>query len=184
MTLARLGRWQLPVVAGLSVLAAMAVVVTILLLGRGPTAVDGSPTPSADSPDETSPATEHPPEAGVRAFFNAFALAGETNNPAIIEPYVNGTESSAYQTAAGFLLGQQEAGKASVTTINELSNFRVSVEGKRATVEFTYRGGGYDIDPETGDPLESPVELPAQRVRAELVSVDGQWLLDEYEAIE
>lgn len=184
MTLDRLGRWRLPTVAGLSLLVALAVVAVILLLGRAPMVVDGSPTPSASEPDGSSPPTDDTPEAAVRAFFNAFARAGETNDPSIIEPYVNGIDSSAYQTAAGFLLGQQEAGKASVTTINELSDFQVSAEGPRATVEFTYRAGGYDIDPKTGDPLESPVELPAQRVRAELISVDGQWLLDEYEAIE
>lgn len=184
MTLDRLGRWRLPVVAALSLLIALVVVVAILLLGRAPTALDGSPSPFASQPEGSSPPADDTPEAAVRAFFDAFARAGETNDPSIIEPFVNGTDSSAYQTAAGFLLGQEEVGKASVTTINELSDFSVSTEGPRATVEFTYRGGGYDIDPETGDPLESPVELPAERVRAELVVVRGEWLLDEYEAIE
>lgn len=184
MTLDRLGRWRLPVVAALSLLIALVVVVAILLLGRAPTVVDGSPSPFASQPDDSSPPAENTPEAAVRAFFDAFARAGETNDPTIIEPYVNGIDSSAHQTAAGFLLGQRDVGIASVTTINELSDFSVSSEGDRATVEFTYRGGGYDVDPETGEPLESPVELPAERVRAVLVEVSGEWLLDDYEAIE
>ena len=61
----------------------------------------------------------------MRAFFEAFAEARETNDPSVIEPFVNGTDSSAYLTAAGFLLGQQEVGKASVVTVNELTNFDV-----------------------------------------------------------
>jgi hypothetical protein len=184
MTLDRFGRWRLPVVAALSLLIALVVVVAILLLGRAPTVVDGSPSPFASPPDDPSPSADNTPEAAVRAFFDAFARAGETNDPSIIEPFVNGTDSSAYQTAAGFLLGQEEVGTASVTTINEISSFSVSTEGDGATVEFTYVAGGYDIDPETGVPLESPVELPAERVRAELVVVRGEWLLDEYEAVE
>ena len=184
MTLDRLGRWRLPVVAALSLLIALVVVVAILLLGRTPTIIDGSPSPLASQPSDPSPPADGTPEAAVRAFFDAFARAGETNDPTIIEPFVNGIDSSAYQTAAGFLLGQRDVGVASVTTINELSDFSVSSEGDRATVEFTYRGGGYDVDPETGEPLESPVELPAERVRAVLVEVSGEWLIDNYEAIE
>src|SRR5690606_24856088 len=100
-----------------------AVVVAILLLGRAPTVVDGSPSPSASRPAGASPSPDGTPEAAVRAFFAAFAEARETDDPALIEPYVNGTDSSAYQTAAGFLLGQREVGKASVVTVQELSDF-------------------------------------------------------------
>lgn len=181
MTLDRLGRWRLPAVAALSVLIALAVVVAILLLGRAPTVVDGSPAPSASQPSGTSPPPDDTPEAAVRAFFEAFAEARETDDPALIEPFVNGTDSSAYQTAAGFLLGQQEVGKASVVTVNELSNFDVSSEGGEATVLFDHRLGGYDIDLESGEPLESPTVLESRRKQAVVVLIDGLWLVDSFE---
>jgi len=183
MTLDRLGRWRLPAVAGLSLLIALAVVVAILLLGRAPTVPDWSPSPSASQPTDGSPSSDDTPEAAVRAFFEAFAEARETDNPALIEPFVNGTDSSAYQTAAGFLVGQREVGKASITTVQELSAFDIDIDGTRAFADFTYVAGGYDIDLESREPLESPTILEPSRVRAELVRVDDQWLVDSYEEI-
>jgi hypothetical protein len=182
MTFDRLGRWRLPAVAGLSLLIAVAVVVAILLLGRAPTVIDGSPSPSAttQSADASAP-PDDTPEAAVRAFFEAFAEARETDDPALIEPFVNGTDSSAYQTAAGFLLGQQEVGKASIVTVNELSNFDVSSEGSQATVLFDHRLGGYDIDLESGEPVESPTVLELRRKQAVVVLVDGVWLVESFE---
>ena len=180
MTLDRLGRWRLPAVAGLSLLIAVAVVVAILLLGRAPTVIDGSPSPSASQPTDASP-PDDTPEAAVRAFFEAFAEARETDDPTLIEPFVNGTDSSAYQTAAGFLLGQQEVGKASIVTVNELSNFDVSSDGNEATVLFDHRLGGYDIDLESGEPVESPTVLESRRKQAVVVLIDGVWLVDSFE---
>ena len=181
MTLDRLGRWRLPAIAALSLIIALAVVVVILLLGRAPTVIDGSPSPSASQPTDASPPPDDTPEAAVRAFFEAFAEARETDDPALIEPFVNGTDSSAYQTAAGFLLGQQEVGKASVVTVNELSNFDVSSDGGEATVLFDHRLGGYDIDLESGEPVESPTVLESRRKQAVVVLIDGVWLVDSFE---
>ncbi|MEP6468178.1 MAG: hypothetical protein ABJC24_00245 [Chloroflexota bacterium] len=183
MTFDRLGRWRLPAIAGLSLLIALTVVIAILLLGRAPTVIDGPPSPSATQPTDASPPPDDTPEAAVRAFFEAFAEARETDDPALIEPFVNGTDSSAYQTAAGFLLGQQEVGKASVTTVQKLSDFDVEVDGMRAIAEFTYVAGGYDIDLESREPLESPSILEPSRVRAELARVNETWLLDGYEEV-
>jgi len=181
MTLDRLGRWRLPVVAALSLLIAAFVVAAILLLGRTPTIIDGSPSPHTSQPSDPSPPADDTPEAAVRAFFEAFAEARETDDPALIEPFVNGTDSSAYQTAAGFLLGQQEVGKASVVTVNELSNFDVSTDDREATVLFDHRLGGYDIDLESGEPVESPTILESRRKQAVVVLIDGVWLVDSFE---
>ncbi len=184
MTLDRLGRWRLPVIAVISLLIALGVVVAILVVGRAPTVLDGSPSPSpsASQPTDGSPSSDDTPEAAVRAFFEAFAEARETDDPALIEPFVNGTDSSAYQTAAGFLLGQREVDKASIVTVQELSDFEAEISSDIANVSFTLIEGGYDVDLESGEPLESPVTLPAERVRAELVRVEGRWLLDRYGA--
>jgi hypothetical protein len=176
----------MPVIAVLAILLALAVTAGILFVGNIPDAFDGSPAASASASTLPS-ASEIPgdsPESAIRAFFEAFAKAGETNDADLIEPYVSSTESSAYQTAAGFLMGQAGLGKASVTTVNELSQFSVRQEDGRAVVEFTYVAGGYDIDAETGEALESPVVLPAERVRVVVVRPEGRWLVDSYEAIE
>ncbi|MEX1070712.1 MAG: hypothetical protein WEE67_09915 [Chloroflexota bacterium] len=112
------------------------------------------------------------------------AKARRTDDPSIVEPFVNGTDSSAYLTAAGFLEGQRGQGKASVVTVLELRDFQVTIEGTRATVRFTLREGGYDIALDTGEPLETPMVLPEKRVEAGLVLVSGTWLVDGYGAIE
>ena len=117
----------------------------------------------------------------MRAFFEAFAEARETDDPALIEPFVNGTDSSAYQTAAGFLMGQREVGRASFVTVNELSNFDVRSNDGEATVLFDHRLGGYDIDLESGEPVESPTVLETRRKQAVVVLVDGVWLVDSFE---
>lgn len=52
----------------------------------------------------------------------------------------------------------------------------------QATVTFTYTEGGYDIDLTTGQPLESSVIAPAQRVTVELEQRSGSWLVDRYES--
>jgi hypothetical protein len=183
MTLDRLGPWRLPVIAVLAVLLALVVAVGILLVGNAPGVLNGSPTPSALSSTGPSESPGDTPESAVRAFFEAFAEARETDDPALIEPYVNGTDSSAYQTAAAFLEGQEAVGKASITTVQELTDFRVTVNGDSAVVEFTYLAGGYDIDLDTGEPLESPEVLDPSHVRAEVLRVDGRWLLDCYEEV-
>lgn len=183
MKLDRLGPWRLPVVAAASIAIALAVAGAVLLLGRIAAPENGkSPTPRNTA---TSTAmAETGPEDAVRAFFAAFAEARETGDPELIEPFVNGTESSAYQTAAGFLRGQSEVGKGSIVTAQELTNFDVESDQESAVVLFDLVEGGYDVDLESGEPLESPVVLPLQRVRAELVRSDGGWLLDSYQAVQ
>jgi hypothetical protein len=185
MTLDRLGRWRLPVLAVLSLAIAIGLVAVILLAGRAPTAFDGSQSPRAPTPTPSnSVAPGDTPESAVRAFFEAFARARETDDPSLIEPYVTGTDSSAYQTAAGFLEGQRGQGKASVVTVQELSEFEVTLEDSTATVLFTLREGGYDIDLDTGEPLESPVVLTERRVQATLARSGDRWLLERYGAVE
>lgn len=182
MTLDRLGRWRLPVVAAGALALALAAVALILLPGRLG-APETSPTPTETTQQSPTEGAGETPEAAVRAFFDAFAQARETSDPSVIEPFVNGTDSSAHLTAAAFLQGQAEQGKGSITTVQELTDFDVTHDGDRAVVEFTYVAGGYDIDLESGEPLESPEVLEPSRVRAELVRVDGRWLLDSYEEV-
>jgi hypothetical protein len=184
MTLDRLGRWRLPAIAVAALAIALTAVAMILLLPRLLGTPDNSPRPTATEQPSTTQAAGDTPEAAVRAFFDAFAEARETSDASVIEPFVNGPESSAYLTAAAFLDGQAEQGKASVVTVNELTNFEVDEQEDRAVVVFDHRLGGYDIDLESGEPLESPLVLPNQRKRVELVYTVDTWLVDSFENVE
>ena len=128
-----------------------------------------------------SPAPGDTPESAVRAFFEAFARARETDDPSLIEPYVTGTDSSAYQTAAGFLEGQKAAGEGLGSHGSGTFRVRSHAQGSTATVLFTLREGGYDIDLDTGEPLESPVVLTERRVQATLARSGDRWLLEATE---
>lgn len=174
----------MPAIAVAALAIALAVVAVILLIPSLLGTPDNSPTPPASGQPSSTQAAGDTPEAAVRAFFDAFAEARETSDPSVIEPFVNGTESSAYLTAEAFLNGQAEQSKASIVTVNELTNFEVDQQADRAVVLFDHRLGGYDIDLGSGEPLESPVVLPTQRKRVELVHVDDTWLVDSFEDVE
>jgi hypothetical protein len=173
-------RYRLALAAATSLIVVVIVAGTIVLLNRpSPTPVD-SPTPtSAVSPslDLTTP------EGAVRSFFDAFAKARRTDDPALIRPYVTGEESSAYLSVQGFLLGQKAAKKASILTVQRLENIVVETTGASATVRLVYTEGGYDISLVSGEPLESPNVLAPRNVTMELRKVDGRWLIDTYEAL-
>jgi hypothetical protein len=172
-------RYRLAVVAATSLIVVVIVAGAILLLNRpGPTPVV-SPSPTATASPSLGPST---PEGAVRAFFDAFAKARRTDDPALIRPYVTGEQSSAYLSVQGFLLGQKAAKKASVLTVQQLDHVVVETTGASATVRLVYTEGGYDISLDGGKPLESPNVLAPRNVTMELRNVDGRWLVDTYEA--
>ena len=152
----------------------------ILLLGQlGPTPTPStSLPPSATASPSPDPST---PEGATRAFFGALVAARRTDDPALIEPYVTSRESSAYRTVAGFLAGQKESGKASITTMLELEDVQVEESGETAQLTATLLEAGYDIDLDTGQPLESPVTLRPRNLTVELRRVDGIWKVDSFE---
>ena len=165
------------------VVALLLVAGGVLLLGQlGPSPTPStSATPSATASQSVDPST---PEGATRAFFDAFAQARRTDDASIVEPFVTGTESSAYRTVDAFLRGQKEAGKASVITTNQLSGLGVDVQGQTATVMVSQQLGGYDIDVDTGEPRESPTLLPLTNFRVVLKQVESLWLVDEFEPLQ
>jgi len=173
-------RYQLPLVAGVSLIVVLLIVGAVLIAGQ----IGPGPTPSATPSAPTPSATVDPstPEGAVRAFFAAYSQARRTDDPALVRPFVTSETSDAYRSVAGFLDGQRAVGKASITTVELIENVSVQVDGTTATVTFTYTEGGYDIDLKTGQALESPVVLPAQRVTVRLEQREGSWLVDRYES--
>jgi hypothetical protein len=153
----------------------------VLLIGQlaptpSPTAVPTSSATVSPSADESTA------EGAVRAFFAALKDARQTDDPALIRPFVTGEQSSAYLSVQGFLLGQKAVKKASVLTVQQLENISVQTTGDSATVQLVYTEGGYDISLDSGDPLESLGVLAPRDVTLELRRVDGHWLVETYEA--
>ena len=172
-------RYRLPFAAATSLVVIVVVAGAILLLNRPGLTPVVSPSPTAagsSSPDLDSP------EGAVRSFFEAYAQAGKTDDPSIVTPFVTGKDSSAYLSVAAFLKGQKESGKASVTTVLRLENVQVQQSGSTATVSFDYIEGGYNIDPKTGQPLETPIVLPTTKVAAVVRQISGKWLVDSYQS--
>ena len=157
----------------------MVVVVLVAVLLAGNSGPSPTPTPSTTASASSDPVST--PEGAVRAFFEAFADARQTDDPSLVEPYVTSKSSSAYLSVAAFLQGQKEGGKASVTTVLRLENVNVDESGTSATVTFDYTEGGYNIDPATGSPLESPAILPSTRDVAVVHKIDGRWLVDSFQ---
>jgi hypothetical protein len=173
-------RYRLAVVAATSLIVVVIVAGTILLLNRpGPTPVE-SPTPTVTASPSLDVTT---PEGAVRSFFDALGSARRTDDASVLEGLVTSKDSSAYLTAAGFLDGQRTVGKASVLTVNDITNVSVVVDGSRATVTFLHRQVGYDIDLKTGQPRESPTALPVAKVQAVVVQSGGRWLVDSFENV-
>lgn len=169
------------VIVVVGVLVLLLVAGGVLLLGQ----IGPRPTPSTSLPPSATPSRSpdpSTPEGATTAVFEAFARARRTDDAAIVEPFVTGTDSSAYRTVDAFLRGQREVGKASVTTVLELENFSTTTDGDQSTVVFDFTEGGYDIDLDTGQPLESPQVLPTTQVTVELLLRDGTWLVDSYES--
>lgn len=174
-------RYRLPVAILASLVVVALVFLVITFVGKPPPLADASPPPvSSPSASEDPTGT---PAGVVRAFFDALARARRTDDPTLLTPYVTSTDSSAYLTAAGFLEGQKEVGKASVITTNELLDLQAEIQDGEAVVTFRHRVEGYDIDYETGEPLESPTALPEVNMRVEVRQVDGRWLVERFENV-
>ena len=171
-------RYRLPIAILASLGVVAVVLVAVLVAGSG--GPSATPTPTAAASASSDPMST--PEGAVRAFFEAFAQARRTDDPALVEPYVTSKQSSAYLSVAGFLGGQKEVKKASVTTVLRLENVSADTSGDTSTVTFAYTEGGYDISLDTGQALESPVVLPTVTVTAYLKHVDDRWLVDRYES--
>jgi hypothetical protein len=172
-------RYRLPIAMLASVVVVVVVLVAVLVTSRG--GPNTSPMPSTSPSASTDPLST--PEGAVRAFFEAYAQARKTDDPSLVEPFVTSKTSSAYLSAAAFLRGQKESGKASVTTVLRIENLNVEQTGTTATVSFDYTEGGYNIDPTNGSPVESPTVLPTARVTAEVRLVAGRWLVDSYHTL-
>ncbi len=168
-----------PILALTAVAVGLFVVGGILLVGRVGVPAD-LPSPSSSGPSAAPTDPTATPEGAVRAFFVAFAAARRTDDPSLIRPYVTSEQSSAYLSVQGFLQGQKAVNKASVLTIQQVDDVAVQLSGTSGIVRLVYTEGGYDIDLNNGDAIESPKVLAPRNLTVELKNVGGHWLVDSY----
>jgi hypothetical protein len=179
-------KYRLPLVALVALAVVAVVVVAVVGLGSlGSSATSAAPTPSTSStPTATPVATPtdplSTPEGATRAFFTAFNRGWRTDDPTVVGPYVTGTNSSAYLSVSGFLAGEKAENRAAVITTQKLDNLQTTITGAEATVEFDYTVGGYNINVDTGTPIETPNVLAPVHVKVTLKLVAGEWLVDAY----
>lgn len=173
-------RYRPLVIAATGVVVVLVVVGGVLLVGQ--LGLTPNPTPSASPVTTTSPsAYTSTPEGAARAFFGAVIAARRTDDPSVIEPFVTGASSSAYQTVAAFLAGQKDAHKASITTQLDLQNVSVTEAGDTARLTATLIEAGYDISFDTGEPLESPMTLAPRKLTVDLRRTGGMWKVESFE---
>lgn len=164
-------------------ITAVVVVVVVGAIVIVPGLIPGPrPTHSA-SPTQSGPPTMDAttPDGATRAFFAAVTAARRTGDAGVVLTHTTGRDSSAFLTIDGFVRGQREAGKASVLIKNEVVDPLTEIRDGLATVRFTNRVEGFDIDLDSGEPLESPQVLPDRVVTVELRLVDGTWLVESFE---
>ena len=174
-------RYRLPIAIVASLATVVVVFVVVMLAGGG--GPNASPTPTTSPSASVDPAST--PEGAVRAFFEAFGRARQSDDPTLALPFVTSDKADGYLSISAFLQGQKDKGKGSVLTIQRIDNVATQSESStEATVTFDYVEGGYDIDLKTGKPLESPNVLPTYHVTAIVKKVDGRWLLDSYTSLQ
>ena len=158
MTMTIAPRYRLPVAIAASVAVVLVVLVAVLVTGGG------NPTPTAP-PSPTASASADPgatPEGAVRAFFDAYAKARAVRRPGghravrhqqdlVRIPVRRGVPPRAEGEGQG--VGHDRA--APRQHVDQTTSTDAT-----ATVTFDYTEGGYNIDPATGSPLESPTVLP------------------------
>lgn len=171
-------RYRLPIAILASLAVVLLVFLAVTIVSQPRPNGSSSPAPSASPSASIDPTGS--PESVVRAFFDAFATARRTDDPTPVLPFVTSDRADAYLSVSAFLEGQRQVGKASVLTVQELNNLTVETTESTATVEFDYVEGGYDIDLDTGEPLESPEVLPPFHVSVSVSEVDSRWLVDSY----
>lgn len=174
------GRPRLPLLVGVAALIGVVVVGAIVII---PGVLPGPrPTHSASpAPTEGPTADTATPDGATRAFFAAVTEARRTGDARVVLEHTTGRDSSAFLTIDGFVRGQREVGKASVLSRNEVVDPSTEIRDSTATVTFTNRVEGFDIDLDNGQPLESPQVLPDRMVTVELRLVDGTWLVESFE---
>ena len=153
----------------------------VLLVGRlTPTPTPTTPCPRRQRP-RRRPRIRPRRRARVRAFFDAVMRQrdGPTTRHSL-EPFVTSGESSAYRRSRASC---RPEGERQGVRSRPVLDSRTSGSRRRATlldVTSTSLEGGYDIDLDSGEPLESPVTLDPRNAHGRALAADGMWQVERF----
>jgi len=112
----------------------------------------------------------------VRHYYQVFDQVRATGDASLIDSVTDpdGVDRSNVQA---FVAEQRAKNRLSIITADVFSKWKFSINGNVATVSFDHQISGYDIDPATRQPVESPTTLPPDHIVMELRRHDPGWLV-------
>jgi hypothetical protein len=114
----------------------------------------------------------------VRHYFQVFDQVRATGDATLINSVTDPDGVDRSNTQA-YVLDQQSKHVLSVITKDVFSNWKVQPGAPDTIVYFDYQLTGYNIDPQSRTPLESPTTLPPEHQMMKL-RIHGQlWLVFE-----
>ena len=120
--------------------------------------------------------TESTLEKAVRHYYDVFNQVRATGDASLIDS-VTDPEGLDRVNVREFVAQQQRQHHLSIVTREVFSNWKFTAGELGTKVEFDHQVSGYDIDPQTRQPLESEVTLRPQHIVMELRQRNGMWLV-------
>jgi hypothetical protein len=134
-----------------------------------------TPTPSAGE-QEVAVMT------AVKHYFQVFGQVRATGDASLIYS-VTDPEGVDRSNTQAFVLDQQAKHHLSITTREIFTNWKFDIHGTQATVHYDYQASGYNIDPQTRQPLESEVALKPEHQVMQLREHGAAWLVFERDVL-
>ena len=134
-----------------------------------------SPTPSASEQEVVL-------IRAVKHYFQVFDQVRATGDASLIDSVTDPDGVDRSNTQA-FVLDQQAKHHLSITTREIFTNWKFDIHGTQATVHYDYQASGYNIDPQTRQPLESEVTLKPELQVMQLREHGADWLVFERDVL-
>lgn len=118
----------------------------------------------------------------VKHYFQVFDQVRETGDASLIDSVTDPDGVDRSNTRA-FVLEQQSKNHLSIITNEVFSNWKVQFGTPDTVVYFDYQLTGYNIDPQSRQPLESPTMLPPEHQMMKLRLHGDTWLVFERDVL-
>jgi hypothetical protein len=118
----------------------------------------------------------------VKHYFQVFDQVRATGDASLIDSVTDPDGVDRSNTQA-FVLDQQAKHHLSITTREIFTNWKFGIQETQATVHYDYQASGYNIDPQTKQPLESEVTLKPELQVMQLRKHGAYWLVFERDVL-
>ena len=150
-------------------------ILAVLALAACNPLASSTPTPSASEQEVVL-------MKAVKHYFQVFDQVRSTGNASLIDSVTDPDGVDRSNTQA-FVLDQQAKHHLSITTHEIFTNWKFDIQGTQATVHYNYQASGYNIDPQTRQPLESEVTLKPELQLMQLRKHGADWLVFERDVL-